>query len=250
MKPDVQTEQPLRDHLQEFRKRLLICLVVVAIAALACYNYVDDIIALLSGPAGKLYFMNPSEVFFTYMEIALYAGILFTLPVLLYEVWAFVAPALWPEERRAVLVILPTAVILFYVGLVFAYYLVIPAAVTFFMGFATQTLQPMFSLESYLSFILALTLPFGFIFELPLIVVFLAKIGLVTGDFLKGKRKILIVIAFIFAAVVSPTTDIFTQTMIAVPLIVLYEISLFIVCKVMQVPHLYDSRRVLLYEKD
>ena len=125
MKPDVQTEQPLRDHLQEFRKRLIICLVVVAIAALACYNYVDDIIALLSGPAGKLYFMNPSEVFFTYMEIALYAGILFTLPVLLYEVWAFVAPALWPEERRAVLVILPTAVILFYVGLVFAYYLVI-----------------------------------------------------------------------------------------------------------------------------
>lgn len=233
MKPDVQTEQPLCDHLQEFRKRLIICLVVVAIAALACYNYVDDIIALLSGPAGKLYFMNPSEVFFTYMEIALYAGILFTLPVLLYEVWAFVAPALWPEERRAVLVILPTAVILFYVGLVFAYYLVIPAAVTFFMGFATQTLQPMFSLESYLSFILALTLPFGFIFELPLIVVFLAKIGLVTGDFLKGKRKILIVIAFIFAAVVSPTTDIFTQTMIAVPLIVLYEISLFIVCKVM-----------------
>ena len=233
MKPDVQTEQPLRDHLQEFRKRLIICLVVVAIAALACYNYVDDIIALLSGPAGKLYFMNPSEVFFTYMEIALYAGILFTLPVLLYEVWAFVAPALWPEERRAVLVILPTAVILFYVGLVFAYYLVIPAAVTFFMGFATQTLQPMFSLESYLSFILALTLPFGFIFELPLIVVFLAKIGLVTGDFLKGKRKILIVIAFIFAAVVSPTTGIFTQTMIAVPLIVLYEISLFIVCKVM-----------------
>ncbi len=233
MKPDVQTEQPLRDHLQEFRKRLIICLVVVAIAALACYNYVDDIIALLSGPAGKLYFMNPSEVFFTYMEIALYAGILLTLPVLLYEVWAFVAPALWPEERRAVLVILPTAVILFYVGLIFAYYLVIPAAVTFFMGFATQTLQPMFSLESYLSFILALTLPFGFIFELPLIVVFLAKIGLVTGDFLKGKRKILIVIAFIFAAVVSPTTDIFTQTMIAVPLIVLYEISLFIVCKVM-----------------
>ena len=233
MKPDVQTEQPLRDHLQEFRKRLIICLVVVAIAALACYNYVDDIIALLSGPAGKLYFMNPSEVFFTYMEIALYAGSLFTLPVLLYEVWAFVAPALWPEERRAVLVILPTAVILFYVGLVFAYSLVIPAAVTFFMGFATQTLQPMFSLESYLSFILALTLPFGFIFELPLIVVFLAKIGLVTGDFLKGKRKILIVIAFIFAAVVSPTTDIFTQTMIAVPLIVLYEISLFIVCKVM-----------------
>ena len=233
MKSDAQTEQPLRDHLQEFRKRLIICLVVVAIAALACYNYVDDIIALLSGPAGKLYFMNPSEVFFTYMEIALYAGILLTLPVLLYEVWAFVAPALWPEERRAVLVILPTAVILFYVGLVFAYYLVIPAAVTFFMGFATQTLQPMFSLESYLSFILALTLPFGFIFELPLIVVFLAKIGLVTGDFLKGKRKILIVIAFIFAAVVSPTTDIFTQTMIAVPLIVLYEISLFIVCKVM-----------------
>ena len=149
MKPDVQTEQPLRDHLQEFRKRLIICLVVVAIAALACYNYVDDIIALLSGPAGKLYFMNPSEVFFTYMEIALYAGILFTLPVLLYEVWAFVAPALWPEERRAVLVILPTAVILFYVGLVFAYYLVIPAAVTSLWGLRRRHFNPSGSFLNY-----------------------------------------------------------------------------------------------------
>lgn len=120
-----------------------------------------------------------------------------TLPVLLYEFWAFIAPALWPEEKRAVLLILPAAVLLFYVGLVFAYYFVVPAAVGFFIGFATQTLQPMFSLEAYLSFIMALTLPFGFIFELPLVVIFLAKLGLVSGEFLRSKRKILIVISFV-----------------------------------------------------
>ncbi len=222
-------EMPLRDHLQEFRKRISICLAVVGAASFACYGYVDDIIALLSGPAKKLYFMNPAEVFFTYVEIAVYAGVLVTLPVLLYEFWAFIAPALWPEEKRAVLLILPAAVLLFYVGLVFAYYFVVPAAVGFFIGFATQTLQPMFSLEAYLSFIMALTLPFGFIFELPLVVIFLAKLGLVSGEFLRSKRKILIVISFVFAAIVSPTTDVITQSLIAVPLIVLYEISLWII---------------------
>lgn len=165
-------EMPLRDHLQEFRKRIIICLIAVGTASFFAYSYVDEIIALLSAPAGKLYFMNPAEVFFTYLEIAVFAGVLITLPLLLYELWAFVAPALWPDEKRAALLILPSAIVLFYGGLVFAYCFVIPAAVGFFMSFASQSLQPLFSLEAYLSFLMALTLPFGFIFELPLIVIF------------------------------------------------------------------------------
>ena len=227
-------EMRLRDHLQEFRKRIIICLIAVGTASFFAYSYVDEIIALLSAPAGKLYFMNPAEVFFTYLEIAVFAGVLITLPLLLYELWAFVAPALWPDEKRAALLILPSAIVLFYGGLVFAYCFVIPAAVGFFMSFASQSLQPLFSLEAYLSFLMALTLPFGFIFELPLIVIFLARLGIVSSAFLRSKRKILIVVSFIFAAIVSPTTDIFTQTMIAVPLIVLYEMSLFIVRVVMR----------------
>ena len=97
------------------------------------------------------------------------------------------------------------------------------------MGFATASLQPMFSLSSYLSFFIAFMLPFGVVFELPLVLFFLAKMGLITSAFLKSKRRVLIVVAFIFAAVVSPTTDVFTQVMIAVPMIVLYEASILLV---------------------
>lgn len=216
-------------HLEEFRFRLIICLVAIAAASVVAYAYIDEIIALLSAPAGKLYFLNPAEVFFAYIDIAVFTGVVVTLPVWLYELWLFIAPALHPRERRAIWWLLPSAIILFYAGLAFAYYAVFPAAVKFFMGFATDSLQPMFSLQSYLSFFIAFMIPFGVVFELPLVLFFLAKLGLISSAFLKGKRKVLIVIAFVIAGVVSPTTDIFTQTMIAVPMILLYEISIFLV---------------------
>ena len=137
--------------------------------------------------------------------------------------WKGIAELVVPVERNH------QAVLLFYAGLAFSYYAVFPAAVLFFMGFATASLQPMFSLSSYLSFFIAFMLPFGVVFELPLVLFFLAKMGLITSAFLKSKRRVLIVVAFIFAAVVSPTTDIFTQVMIAVPMIVLYEASILLV---------------------
>ena len=222
-------EMPLSGHLQEFRSRLIICLVVVAAASGVSYNFVEEIIDIISAPAGKLYFLNPAEVFFSYIQVAVCTGVLVTLPIICYELWGFVRPALMPSERAAVFWLIPTAVLLFYAGLAFSYYAVFPAAVLFFMGFATASLQPMFSLSSYLSFFIAFMLPFGVVFELPLVLFFLAKMGLITSAFLKSKRRVLIVVAFIFAAVVSPTTDIFTQVMIAVPMIVLYEASILLV---------------------
>lgn len=219
----------LGGHLEEFRFRLIICLIVIAGASIAAYAYIDEILPILSAPAGKLYFLNPAEVFFAYIEIAVFTGLIVTLPVWCYELWRFIAPALHPSERNAVWWLLPAAVFLFYAGLAFAYYAVFPAAVRFFMDFATDSLQPMFSLQSYLSFFLAFMIPFGFVFELPLVLFFLAKLGLVSSAFLKKKRKALIVVAFVVAGVVSPTTDVFTQTMIAVPMILLYEISVFLV---------------------
>lgn len=222
-------DMTLGGHLQEFRLRLIICLVVVALASAGAYAYIDEIIAILSAPAGKLYFLNPAEVFFAYIEIAVFTGVLVTLPILGYELWGFIRPALRPQEQKAVWWLLSSAVILFYAGLAFSYYAVFPSAVQFFMAFATSTLQPMFSLQSYISFFIAFMVPFGIVFELPLILFFLAKLGIVSSAFLKKKRKILIVLAFVFAAVVSPTTDVFTQSMIAIPMIILYEVSIFLV---------------------
>lgn len=219
-------EMPLSGHLREFRFRLIICLAAVAVASCIAYQFVEEIIVAISAPAGKLYFLNPAEVFFSYIEIAVFTGVLVTLPILCFEIWQFVRPALAPGERFAVFWLVPAAVILFYAGLAFSYYAVLPAAVHFFMGFATASLQPMFSLSSYLSFFIAFLLPFGVVFELPLILFFLGKAGIVTSAFLKRQRRVLVVVAFLFAAVVSPTTDVFTQVMIAVPMIVLYELSI------------------------
>lgn len=224
-----QTDMPVSGHLNELRFRIIIYLIVITVASGIAYAYAENIIAVISAPAGKLYFFNPAEVFFSYIKIAVFTGFMVTLPVLCYEVWAFVRPALRPSERISTWWFIPTVVLLFYAGLTFSYIVVLPAAVTFFMGFATDTLRPMFSLDAYLSFFIAFELPFGIVFELPLIVFLLAKAGLITSVFLKSKRKIMIVIAFIFAAIVSPTTDIFTQTMIAVPMILLYEFSIILV---------------------
>lgn len=226
---DDQANMPLSGHLDEFRFRLIICLVAVVAASGIAYAYVENIIATIAEPAGKLYFLNPAEVFFSYIKIAVFTGCMAVLPVLCYELWAFIRPALKPSERVSVWWFIPAVVILFYAGLAFSYFAVLPAAVQFFMGFATETLQPMFSLDAYLSFFIAFELPFGFVFELPLILFLLAKAGLITSAFLKSKRKILIVIAFVFAAIVSPTTDIFTQVMIVIPMILLYELSILLV---------------------
>lgn len=221
-------EMPLMGHLQEFRIRLIISLVVVAITSSVAYNWVEEIIAMISAPAGKLYFMNPAEVFFSYLEIAVFTGVVVSLPVIVWELWCFVAPAFTRHEKRLALALVPACVVLFYTGLIFSYFFVLPAAVRFFMGFATETLQPMFSLEAYLSFFISFVLPFGFAFELPLVLFLLMRVGIVSPAFLRRKRKIFIVLAFIFAAVISPTADIFTQTMIAVPMIVLYQASLIL----------------------
>lgn len=222
-------EMSLVDHLQELRKRLIICLISVAITSTACYFYAAQLVQIITAPAGKLYFMNPAEAFFAYLKVSLFAGLLLALPIVLYHVWAFIIPALTTKERSAAVILVPMSVLLFFLGLTFSYYLVLPAGLNFFMSFATDTLQPMISLGQYLSFVISFLLPFGCVFELPLFIIVLAKLGLINSLFLKSKRKLVLVLAFVVGAVISPTPDVFSQTMVAVPIILLYEISLLIV---------------------
>lgn len=219
----------LVDHLQELRKRLIIMIIAVAIGSTACYFYSAELVHFITAPAGKLYYMNPAEAFFSYLKVSFFAGFLLALPIVLYQVWAFIVPALTHKERTATTILVPTSVLLFFVGLSFSYYLVLPAGIKFFMGFATDDLQPMFSLGQYLSFVISFLVPFGFIFELPLFILVLAKIGILSSKMLVAKRKIVLVMTFVIGAVISPTPDVFSQTMIAVPMLVLYEISILIV---------------------
>lgn len=222
-------EMSLVDHLQELRKRLIICLITIGVTSTACYFYAAQLVHVITAPAGKLYFMNPAEAFFAYLKISLFAGLLLALPVVLYHIWAFVIPALTTRERTAAVILVPASVFLFFLGLTFSYYLVLPAGIAFFMSFATDTLQPMISLGEYLSFVISFLLPFGCIFELPLFIVVFAKLGMISSGFLKTKRKVVLVLSFVVGAVISPTPDVFSQTMVAVPIILLYEVSLLIV---------------------
>lgn len=222
-------EMSLVDHLQELRRRLIIIVIAVAVGSCAAYFYAQELVHFITAPAGKLYYLNPAEAFFTYLKVSFFAGFLLVLPIVLYQIWAFVVPALTNQERTTTIILLPASVLLFFGGLAFSYYFVLPAGIKFFLGFATEDLQPMFSIGQYLSFVISFLLPFGFIFELPLFVLVLAKLGIIGSEFLRAKRKLVIVAAFVVGAVISPTPDVFSQSMIAIPMIILYEISILIV---------------------
>ena len=216
-------------HLEELRKRLIYSIAAVVVGSGAAYFYIDEIMHYLTAPAGKLYYMQPAEAFFTYLKIAVFGGFLLALPVIFYEIWRFILPALTVRERKALLLIVPLSVVLFVVGIAFSFALVLPAAIRFFIGFGSDNLEPLFSLGKYLDFVLAFILPFGFIFELPLVIVILAKLGFVGSAFLWKQQRIVVFLSFVIGAVISPTPDVFSQTMIAVPMILLYEISYVIV---------------------
>ena len=231
---DEAREISLVGHLSELRKRLIIMAVAIVIGTCISYYYIDLLLEILLKPAGKLYYMKPTEAFFTYMKVSVVGGLIIAAPIILHQIWLFVKPALTVREKQLSNWILPVAIGLFGIGIVFSYSLVLPAAVKFFMGFATDELQPMFSIGQYMDFVLSFVLPFGFIFELPLILIILGYFNLITSRFLKTKRKIFILISFIIGAVISPTPDMFSQTMIALPMILLYETSLFVLAKIMK----------------
>lgn len=213
------------DHLSELRTRLVIAIVAIIIGTLGAYYYVEDILQILVAPAGKLYYTKPTEAFFTYMKISLVAGCIVSSPVWFYQIWAFIVPALSKGEKRVTFMVVPTAMVLFVVGVLFSYYLVLPMAIQFFIGFGTDELQPLFSIGQYIDFVIAFILPFGITFELPLILIALGVLGILSSDRLREYRKMFILLAFIIGAAISPTPDMLSQTMIAGPMILLYEIS-------------------------
>ena len=216
-------------HLEELRMRLIRSLIAIAVGSCIAYYFVDDIMHYLAQPVGKLYFMQPSEAFFTYLKVAVVAGFLLALPVVFYHVWRFFLPALTSRERAVLGIVVPTSVLLFFAGLAFSFFLVMPAGIRFFMGFGGSDLEALFSIDKYFDFVITFILPFGFVFELPLIITILGKIGILTSEFLKKYQRVIIFLSFVVGAIITPTPDIFTQSMIALPMIALYEVGYWIV---------------------
>lgn len=223
---------PFTSHLEELRRRLIIAFVAVAIGFAASYGFKEQLFEILVRPlkmvmaeGDTLIFTNLPEAFFTYLKVSFLTGIGLASPVLIYQFWIFVAPGLYDKEKRLLLPIIFLSTLFFLGGALFGYFIVFPYGFDFFLGFATETIRPMPSMKEYLSFAAKLLLAFGIVFELPLAITFLAKLGLVTVPFLKKNRKFAILLFFAGSAILTPP-DVVTQVMMAFPLMLLYEISI------------------------
>lgn len=223
----------LTEHLEELRARIIKSLLAIAAGAGVAYFFLDEITAFLTRPVGKLYFMQPGEAFFAYVKIDIVAGFLIALPVIFFHVWKFFLPALTKSERAVLGILVPTSVILFIAGLAFAFFGILPLAIKFFMGFNTPELESIFSFQKYLDFVLAFLLPFGFVFELPLVVIVLAQMGMLTSEFLGRYRRIIFFVSFVVGALITPP-DVISQVSLALPIILLYEVGYRIVKHVLR----------------
>jgi len=223
---------PFTGHLDELRKRLITCFIAIGIGFVASYAFKDKLFSILVNPlvsvmeAGDtLIFTALPEAFFTYLKVALLSGIMLAAPVIIYQFWMFVTPGLYKKERRILIPIVILSSVFFIGGSLFGYFIVFPWGFKFFLGFATETIRPLPSMKEYLSFSAKLLLAFGLVFELPLVLTFLARIGIVSVDFLKKNRKYALLLFFAGSAILTPP-DVVTQVMMALPLMVLYEISI------------------------
>jgi len=227
-------KQPLTSHLQELRKRLIISFIAVGAGFILCYAFSENLFAILSQPllkmmpsGGTLIFTSVAEAFFTYMKVAFIAGIILASPFVLFQVWAFVAPGLYRHEKRYVIPFVAAGSFFFVLGILFAYYVAIPVGFKFLLGYATDFIKPMPSMKEYLSFSIKFLLAFGLVFEFPVVLVLLARIGVIDAKTMARHRKYAILLIFIFAAVMTPP-DIISQLLMAIPLIGLYELSILL----------------------
>lgn len=221
-------KMPFTQHLEELRKRLIIIFISIGSGFFLTYFVSNKIILILKIPLGQdLIFISPTEAFFVNLKVALFVSIFLTIPITLYQLWKFVSPGLLEKEKKYTLPFVVSSTIMFVAGGIFAYYLIIPFGIKFLLAYGTDEIKPMLSLSNYISFTIKLILAFGIVFELPLVLLFLTKIGIVTPNFLRRNRKYAILFVFILAAFLTPP-DVFTQILMALPLIVLYEIGILL----------------------
>ena len=229
---NIDRDMSLAEHLTELRSCLVKAGAALVAGTAVSFYYLEQIIEALTAPVGQLYYLRPAEAFMIYMKIALLAGLILASPMVLYQLYSFVRPALTLREKHYALCTIPIIIVLFLGGMVFSYYLVFPRAVEFFLGFGAERVSPLISMESYLDFLLMLVVPFGFVFNIPVVLLLLAYLKLLPVNALGRYHKHVILAAFILAAFITPTPDIITQSLLALPMVVLYELSL-VLCKLL-----------------
>ena len=232
--PEEERPMTLLEHLGELRKRLVRGFLAILIGFFACYGFAQQLFYYLSLPLlkvmpadSKFIYTGVAEGFFVDMKVAFVAGVFVACPFLFYQIWAFIAPGLYEEEKKYIIPLALSSALFFILGGVFCYFGVFPFAFEFFMSYSTDNIVAMLSIDEYLSFALKMVLAFGLIFEMPLFSFFLARMGLITAQKMREVRKYAILAIFVVAAILTPP-DVFSQLMMAGPMIVLYEVSIWV----------------------
>ncbi len=230
---DEEDKIPFTDHLEELRERIIKSFIAVAIGFVVCYGFKEKLFEIITQPliavmekGDQLIFTGLPEAFFTYLKVAFLGGLILAGPIIIYQFWMFVAPGLYKNERRVMVPIVVLSTFFFIGGALFGYFIVFPWGFKFFLSFASESIKALPSMKEYLSFATKLLLAFGLVFELPIVITFLARLGLVTVPFLRENRKYAVLLFFVGAAMITPP-DVVTQIMMAFPLMLLYEISIW-----------------------
>ncbi|AEH48078.1 twin-arginine translocase subunit TatC [Parageobacillus thermoglucosidasius] len=221
-------EMPLMDHLNELRKRLIIVAVALIVFFVLGFVFVQDIYRWMVQDLGvKLTILGPTDILWVYFMLAGVFAITLTIPVFAWQTWLFVKPALTPKERKVTLSYIPATFILFVLGLCFGYFVVLPIVFHFLIGLGNDMFATMFTTEKYFRFVLHMTLPFAVLFELPVIVMFLTRIGLINPYALQKVRKYAYFVLVVVAVSITPP-DFISDFLVTIPLLLLYEISISI----------------------
>lgn len=224
------------DHLEELRKRLVYSAISVAVGAGACWVYRERIYGVMQKPImdalrangmpEKLVYLNPTEPFNLYVKIAMLGGLFLTCPFVLYQVWMFISPGLYRNEKRYVVPFMISTIALFTAGGYFGYRIAYPRALGFFLGDFSKQFQPMITIGEYTSLFLSIVLGMGLIFEMPILVFFLSLMGIMSPRFMWKNFRYAILVIFIIAAIVTPTPDIINMCVFAAPMLALYVLSI------------------------
>lgn len=221
-------------HLEEIRRRIIICLVALIIASIIGFTFVDKIRRLLLLPAGQiqLIYINPTEALIVNIRVAILFGIILAMPVFIVQFFAYILPALYKNEKRVLVPMVFAMLVMFIIGILFSYKIAFPFTIKFFLQFASSDLVPMFTITEYISFVTKFLVLFGVVFQLPLLFIILGAMNVVDSSILSKSRKYVIIALAIIAAIITPP-DAISQLMVLIPLWILFEIGILLV-KVIQ----------------
>lgn len=228
----MEKEFTITEHLDELRRRIIISIAVLILATLASVPFSPQILQLLKEPASgsiqRLAYFSPEEAFLIYMRISFVTGLVISFPVLIFQVWAFVSPAIGHNIKRSAFLFVFFSSAVFAAGCLFSYFIMLPTALKFLLSLGKNELEPVISATRYISFVTGIILACGAVFEMPVLSFFLTRIGILKASWMRKQFKYAFIAIVIAAAVITPTGDAFNMAMLAIPMLILYEASIWV----------------------